>query len=287
MKLLILLLCLGLERYFRIGALLKRFHWFDYYSSFLLPISSKLAARNACLGFSVLLLPLVIAVSVFYFLFADLAFGLFGMLFSLLILLYCLGPDDLYHQLKGYFSAAEKGDDDEVRRHYLDVVGYEASGTESDVARSLTEAIIVQSNERFFAVIFWYIICGPIGSLIYRVTTLLNQRAHAYPDAMLESSSKGKTLQAILDWIPVRLTALLYIVVGDFHASFPKWWHGVASGLSESRQWLLDCSLAALLNDPQQESSIQENTLALTMLDNALIVVLVLIAVFTLGAWIY
>ena len=156
-------------------------------------------------------------------------------LFSVIVLFFSFGPHDLVSDVEDYQNAlndpASTAEKEalliesalpltEIREHRM----LEAC------SRSVTEGILAQGNKRFFAVIFWYLIftailpLGPIGAALFRTTNSL--RRESFKISQLESDNfKEKAaemnrilrqIQGLLGYIPARLTALSYVLTGNY-----------------------------------------------------------------------
>lgn len=81
-----------------------------------------------------------------------------------------------------------------------------------------------------FAVIFWFVVLGPLGAWAYRVTDLIRRRAvfAAARDEAGDGPSESLRDAAVmlhgwLAWIPARLTAIGYAAAGHFDAAIGAW----------------------------------------------------------------
>ena len=84
-----------------------------------------------------------------------------------------------------------------------------------------------------FATLFWFtVLPGPAGAVLYRAATLLAEEWRAAPPgtettpiaaARAVFGGPARGLLWLLDWIPVRLTALSFAVVGDFEDAAHCW----------------------------------------------------------------
>lgn len=287
MKLVIILICLGLERYASIGSLLQRFTWFGSYVTWLRRTLTSESLWRGMLGVSVVIAPILIIFAIIYFTVNDWLYGMLGFLISVFILLYCLGPNDLYHQLQQYFSAVDNKDLEQQAALQKSFLGSRIPKETDKANRAMTTAIFTKANERLFAVLFWFVLFGPLGAIFYRVLTLLRKKAEQTKTEFQTIVSAIQGLHALCDWVPVRLTTLVYTLVGNFTASFSYWIKHAIQGLKSSQKLLTKCSLLALGIIPDNTTStIEENRNAMFMIDRALVVVLFIIAIFTLGAWI-
>ena len=73
----------------------------------------------------------------------------------------------------------------------------------------------MQANNRLFAVIFWFVLIGPLGAWAYRVTDLIRRRAVFNTSRDQEYSNPAVLNASVmihgwLAWIPARLTAIGY-----------------------------------------------------------------------------
>jgi adenosylcobinamide-phosphate synthase len=111
--------------------------------------------------------------------------------------------------------------------------GSTAELTSQDVARLAIERGFVDAYRQVFAVVFWLaVLPGPAGAVLYRAVALLAEEwklpsAGVEPTAPMEARAEfgrpARQLLALLDWIPVRLTALSFAVVGDFEDAVACW----------------------------------------------------------------
>ncbi len=289
MKLIVLLICLGLERYASVGLYLSRLKLLRIYLDKLFAMAPNKELQQGWLGVIYAILPLVLIVGFVYWLTSSWVFGAFGLVISIVVLLYCLGPDDLYHQLSTYFQLDPKKDAEQRDALLAELIDGDVPTDDKEANRALTKAIFVQANERFFGVVFWFIVLGPVGAIVYRMSVLLRRLGRKEDSVCSAFHAEVTFFQNILDWIPARISALMYLLVGDFSQSFPLWIQYLPAGLSDSRELLKNCGLGAMAIDPEMGTMAfpEENRIALELVDRALIIVLVLIAIFTLGAWIY
>lgn len=286
MKLIIILICLGLERYAQVGATFNRFHWFESYVRALRAWVIPETAWSGWFGIAVVILPILFVLGIIYFAVTSMFFSVIGFVLSVLILLYCLGPDDLYHQCHNYFSNVASDQTEQSQAFIKKFLCDAEMKDDAHVNRAVTRQIFIQANEHFFGVLFWFILLGPLGAVLYRVTVLIHR--HKELPAFAHMQNQAVLLQDILDWIPVRLTGLIYALVGNFSATFACWMKYASKGFIATQSIITECSLAALgISKNAKSATVEENQAALELLDRALIVVLVLIAIFTLGAWIY
>jgi adenosylcobinamide-phosphate synthase len=138
------------------------------------------------------------------------------------------------HAVSTIVAALRMGDLPLARRALAAWRGGWAGDLPSDaVARFTLEQGLVDAYRQVFAVLFWFLVLpGPAGAVLYRLAALLaaewradDPRDELVPGAR-ERATFGKPardLLWLLDWIPVRLTALSFAVVGDFEDAVYCW----------------------------------------------------------------
>ncbi|MGX1112925.1 adenosylcobinamide-phosphate synthase [Pseudoalteromonas sp. MBR-15] len=76
------------------------------------------------------------------------------------------------------------------------------------ICKATMESLVLQSARHYFAVIFFYLIGGPISAIVYRLLTLIHQswRKKQQPNSpFLKPIAK---LLFVLEWLPTRLVAI-------------------------------------------------------------------------------
>ena len=100
--------------------------------------------------------------------------------------------------------------------HYAGTITDYASSTSPDQQTSdVTRAILHIANERIFATIFWFVVLGPFGAMLYRLISELSKQIDF--DELAEFS---KFIHAIMAWIPARMLAAGYALTGNFDGAY-------------------------------------------------------------------
>ena len=94
-----------------------------------------------------------------------------------------------------------------------------------DVAKLAIEQALAASYTHGFSVIFWFVLLpGPTGAVLYRLSHYLGQRWGKTESAeLLAFGAFAARAFAVIDWIPARLTALTFAIVGDFEDAIFCW----------------------------------------------------------------
>ena len=98
----------------------------------------------------------------------------------------------------------------------------------SDIARLAIEEALAASHRSVFGVLVWFVLLpGPCGAVLYRVGAFLagywGKRRHAEADDFGDFGTFSQQAFAIIDWLPLRVTAAGFAVVGDFEDAVYCW----------------------------------------------------------------
>jgi membrane protein required for beta-lactamase induction len=228
MTLTIILICLIAERFLLEHSHLRSNKWFTRYCQWYQQQSLPEWLQQGIIGLLLLLLPPLLAVAALQQLFAGSLLGIAGLLFSIGVLLYTLGPQDLDSQINQYVETAEQ-DDAEAREIAHAIIEDEPPTSEPACSQAVSEAALQQVNRRTIAVLFWFILLGPLGAMMYRLATWLPRSDQAAQD--IDFKLNSKQLVIILDWLPARITAFCYAIAGSFEDALVGW-----RSYQESRQ---------------------------------------------------
>ncbi len=221
MSLLAIVICLITERFLLEHQHLRQAPWLQRYSQWLAGQRLPEWSLKGTLNLLLLLLPPVLLTALLQQLFADALFGLLSFLFATCVLLFSLGPEDLDTQVNRYIQAVEEEDESEQRQIARDITNDEPPTSEPALSQAVTEGILLQANQRLFGVLFWFLVLGPVGALLYRIAAQLPKLEQANRD--LDYFLSAKQLLLILDWVPARLTAICYAIAGSFEDALYGW----------------------------------------------------------------
>jgi AmpE protein len=154
----------------------------------------------------VLLLALVLVVL------GSVANGWLALPVHLLVLIYSLGRGDLIVALGPFRDACRRGDEEAAAIVAERDMGVVATDSEA-LLKGVQGYLLWQGYQSFFAVIFWYFVLGPVAALAYRLLALAAEHGRAPGVA-----ANAAQLRHAFDFIPVRLLAASFALVGNFVA---------------------------------------------------------------------
>ncbi|MFO7594248.1 MAG: regulatory signaling modulator protein AmpE [Pseudomonadota bacterium] len=287
MALIAIIISLVVERFLGSMEEFRRFEWFRRYAAWLMPRLTGSFLLNGPLGLILLLLlPLgVVAVADYYL---SQGWLVLGLAFAVLVLLFSFGPTDLEAEVEAYLDAHERGDEESARRHAAELLGAKLPEEPALMTRRIIESTLVEANERLLAVLFWFILLGPVGALLYRLTSQMCRYIDAGEQG--ELAAAVYRLHAILAWLPARMCALIYALAGSFTDALKAWGEQQGQWYENSRAVLIASGLGALGYQHGDETSPVENEIGmvretLDLVRRAVLVLLAVIALFTLSGW--
>jgi AmpE protein len=250
---------------------------------------------------------LVLPVAIVTFALGDALLGFPYLVLAIVVLFFSLGPKDIGEDVDEYCAAIERDDDEAIRQTSRALIEGDVPDVPLERMRAVEAAVLVQANNRLFAVIFWFVVLGPLGPLgawAYRVTDLIRRRA-VFNAARAEDEGRAEPgavareaaieLHAWLAWIPARLTAVGYAIAGHFDEALHAWRRVRVASLrttAENNELLLAAvgTGAMALEEDRDDDDLQERgvrgaSAANRLVFRQLLIWLVVIAALTLYGW--
>ncbi|WP_416759371.1 regulatory signaling modulator protein AmpE [Pseudomonas sp. BNK-6] len=210
MSFLVLLLAVWIEKFSALRQRVQRDGWWLKELA-RLEASPRLAGHPWCLLLVLVLLPVAV-LGLLLLVLEPVTYGLLALPVHLLVVIYALGRGDLLGGL-GPFRDAWRREDLQAAVH----VAKRDLNIDADNGEQLLERVqgylLWQAFQSFFVVIFWYFLLGPVAALSYRLLALAAE--HGKNPALVERAAQ---LRHAFDWLPVRLLAASFALVGNFVA---------------------------------------------------------------------
>lgn len=168
-------------------------------------------------GWVLAVLPWVLGVLLLQWALHGRVFGLPSLLLGVAILVICWGPRDLDRDVEAVIDA-----DDAPTRHAAIAQLQSAGGSLHEDVSSLVEATVLNGLRRWFAVLFWFLLLGPVGAVAYRLLALLAvgpMRSLAPLDAVVGA----RVVLGWLEWPVAQLMSLSMALVGNFDTAYKAW----------------------------------------------------------------
>ena len=174
--------------------------------------SSERLAKQPWLVLTILVLLPVALLALLLVVLEPVAYGLLALPVHLLVVIYSLGRGDLLGGL-GPFRDAWRREDLQAAAHVAKRDLNICADSGEQLLDRVQEHLLWQAYQSFFAVIFWYFLLGPVAALAYRLLALAQE--HGQNPALVERAAQ---LRHAFDWVPVRLLAASFALVGNFVA---------------------------------------------------------------------
>ncbi len=181
--------------------------------------------QSAILSYAVLFIPVIGC----YLLLAQIDNALLYLIASTLILIVCFGCMKTRDTYKSYLVSAFKGELTSCELQHLQLQ------QDKNLAGMGFGQTLVWLNYRYFiAVMLFFVLFGPAGALFYRLLTTMNERdisddvdkdiaQDEDENNNDEARHANQQLLFWVDWLPVRLVAFGYMLVGHFSKAMPVW----------------------------------------------------------------
>lgn len=145
---------------------------------------------------------------------------------NVLIIYLTLGFRHYSHYFTSIQLALHNGDEETARTLLAEWTKQDTRGLNStDIVRVAIEKALITSHRHVFGVFFWALMpFGPAAAVMYRIAEYL-ARTWNEPDSLRNEKFGQFALHAFywIDWIPARLTAAAFAVVGNFEDAIYAW----------------------------------------------------------------
>lgn len=203
---------------------------------------------QAIVAWIVAVFPALVVVGAVYALLANLSL-LLAWAWNVLVLYLTVSLQPGNRTLMAIEKALRRGDEQQARELLGRWRGEAASDlTSGEVARLAIEQVLLEAHRGALAAIFWFVVLpGPVGAVLYRLTALLQSR-WARADAQERTPFAAFAAQAfrVLDWLPARLTAGSFAIVGDFEDAVYCWQSQASTWLNRGEGIVLASGAGAL-----------------------------------------
>lgn len=171
-------------------------------------------------------------------------------------LIFCLSAYCLYFSI-GWQSLSKHGwavhhalnkDMDTAREAVGRIVSRDTQHMDkSAVIKATVESILENGADAIFAPLFWFVIGGPVAVIVYRLANTLDAMWGYRTERYTQFGYFSAKVDDILNYLPARLTALSYALLGNTKNAW-RCWQQQASACASPNGGPVMCSGAGSLN---------------------------------------
>lgn len=206
---------------------------------------------------------------------------------GLVVFIFMLGPRGLFTDLHAYTDAIRTGDEAAADRIAGALIAPRPlPANREERTRAVITRLLVLAGRRLFGVIFWYVLLGPAGAVLFRAADLLRHRADLESDAGIAAAQR---LYGMLEWAPSRLLAGTYALAGSFDEAMAErraYYTECQGRFFEINEDILACTgRGALAFEHDVAGDIEDLEAVSNLLFRALVIWLAVLALLSLLGW--
>lgn len=141
-----------------------------------------------------------------------------------LLLYFCIGLRSLRDHMLPIERALMQGDLPQARELTARIVSRDTGNADaSDLAKAGVESLLENGNDAVFGTLFWFVVAGGPGALLFRLANTLDAMWGYRTPRFLAFGCVAARIDDVLNWIPARLTALSYALLGNTRLAWQCW----------------------------------------------------------------
>ena len=143
---------------------------------------------------------------------------------DVVLLYFALGAQSLCEHAAAIAKPLHEGRLDEARQRVGWIVSRETAQLDaSGVAKAGVESVLENGNDAIFATLFWFALLGGPGALLFRLANTLDAMWGYRTERYNLFGRCAARFDDALNWLPARLTALTYALLGETRQAFNCW----------------------------------------------------------------
>ncbi len=194
----------------------------------------RLAILYGSLGWLLLVLPFVFLMAWLEQLYSPYSDFITGVL----CLSFAIGAHSLVQHARTVSKALVQGELAQAREKLGMMVSRDTHEADKlAVIRGTIESVLENGNDAIFAALFWFIVLGAPGVILYRLANTLDAMWGYRTDRFIYFGRVTARIDDVLNYIPARLTAISYALLGNTRSALSCWikqagqWKGVNPGV--------------------------------------------------------
>jgi adenosylcobinamide-phosphate synthase len=141
--------------------------------------------------------------------------------FEVAALWFALGHRSLHDHARPVADALREGDEAAARRYASLMVSRDAAALH--ISGATTESVLENGNDGVFGALFWFALAGGAGAVLFRLANTLDAMWGYRNDRYRHFGWAAARLDDLLNYLPARLTALTYALLGKTRQAMACW----------------------------------------------------------------
>lgn len=143
---------------------------------------------------------------------------------DVLLLYFSIGAHSLFTHARQIHTPLQAQQLPQARQALSMIVSRDtAQLSETQIASATVESVLENGNDAIFGAIFWFLLLGGAGAVMFRLANTLDAMWGYKNVRFLHFGWAAARLDDALNWIPARLTALSYALLGNTKTALQCW----------------------------------------------------------------
>jgi len=158
-------------------------------------------------------------------------------LWQVFIIYQAVAAMDMARHARSILSPLTAGDLPTARQRLSWIVGRDTANLDSsEMSRAAIESVAESTNDAIIAPLFWSIVAGAPGALLYRTSNTLDSMVGHHTERHEKFGKVSARIDDFLNWLPARLTAMAFCLLNR-SVSWSTVRHEAAAHASPNAGW--------------------------------------------------
>ncbi|MBX2808872.1 MAG: adenosylcobinamide-phosphate synthase CbiB [Cellvibrionaceae bacterium] len=174
--------------------------------------------------------------------------GLLGLLLESIVVYFAIASRSLDEHARAILRPLQLDNVPAARSQLARIVSRDTAQLDkAAICKATIESVLENGSDAIFAPIFWYVIGGLPAVIVYRLSNTLDAMWGYKTQRFLFFGRFTARMDDILNWLPARLVAISYALLGNTSAALTCWRQQAASLASPNAGVVMTAGAGALL----------------------------------------